>query len=67
MSSQDKFTVIDGVQHVIGQGEHTVCYLPIPFGNEYSTGDATSDICPECADKAGIEVPKAKAKSGAKA
>ena len=62
---QQLYVTLDGTDHVMGQGEHTVCYLPVPIGTP-STFDQPDDLCAECADKSGIEQKPKKAK-GAKA
>ncbi len=46
MTSELKFTDLDGETHVIGFAEHTACGLPIPQGNGW---EKTADsVCPDC-------------------
>ena len=60
------FVDVDGTPHVLTEGGvKTACYVDVPYNSPWTT-DAPADLCDECADKAGIEKPKGKAK-GAKA
>ena len=61
---QQLYVTLDDTNHAMGQGEHTVCYLPVPIGSP-STFDQPDDLCDKCADGLGIEQkPKAAKKRG---
>lgn len=36
---------LDGKDHYIGQGEHTVCYLPVPIGSTREEGAKQCKTC----------------------
>jgi hypothetical protein len=36
---------LDGKDHYIGQGEHTVCYLPVPHGSVREEGAKPCKTC----------------------
>lgn len=61
------FVTLDEQAHVLAEGSvKTVCYLDVPYGTDY-TQEQPDDLCAECAEKSGLELPKGKAKSGGKA
>jgi hypothetical protein len=52
---------LDGTDHKIGQGEHTICYIPVPIG---STRDEGAKECPICfADDPAAAIAKKAAKA----
>lgn len=58
------FVTLDDQPHVLSDDERTACGIVVAQGNTWTT-DQPADLCDECADKAGLEKPKAK--SGRKA
>jgi hypothetical protein len=62
----DQLTVsLDGLDHLIGENETTVCGIPVPMGSSQVAG---TNQCPECFPKAEAteEAPKPKPKARAK-
>lgn len=58
MPRESMFVVLDDLPHVLVGDEHTACGLLVPHGTNWSTTQP-DDLCDECADKTGIEKPKA--------
>ena len=69
-NGETQYVTIEGdkTPHVLAEGSvKTACYLDVPYNSPWTT-DLPDNLCDECADKAGIEKPKAaKKSSGSKA
>lgn len=49
---------LDGKDHYIGQGEHTVCYLPVPHGSVREEGAKPCKTCFSIIEAPAEEVPE---------
>lgn len=66
MPDQTKYVDVDGTPHILAEGERTVCFIVVPpDGSFYTLDEVPSDLCPECAEKSGVEVPAKKSKAKA--
>jgi hypothetical protein len=45
---------LDGTDHYIGQGEHTVCYLPVPIGSTREEGAKECKVCFKVVDEPAV-------------